>query len=464
MKNLTVGRPIKLIVLFAIPLLIGNLFQQVYLIADTLIVGRLIGVTALAGVGATGSIIFLLVGFSQAMTAGFAIVTAQHFGARNNHNVRRSFCASLMLGAIVAIIMTTGMVFMLKPMLGWMNTPEEIFEHAYAFSHVIFLGIGATVLYNLLANTILALGDARPPLVFLMVSTLVNVGLDLLFILHLGMGVEGAALATVLAQLTASALCIAYIAWRLPVLHPNLKSFRLRLVEIWRTFRVGLPMGFQISIIAMGAIILQSALNKLGPTAVAAYTASLRIDFLAIMVFMSLGMAMSTFTAQNFGARDIGRIRQGVRETILLSTAVAVVMGTLIILGGKNIVALFVGPGEDEVLHLAGIFLRINGSTYVILALLFVYRGALQGLGKTFAPMLAGTMELFMRAVVGPALIIPYGFMGACLSNPLSWIGSCVPLAIIYFITIRRLSARHPQRPTPATETVGLDATTAPAQ
>ncbi|MBE1237190.1 MATE family efflux transporter [Phaeovibrio sulfidiphilus] len=445
MQDLTVGRPIRLIVRFALPLFAGNLFQQLNLMTDTLLVGRLIGVDALAGVGATGSLMFLIIGFVQAMTVGFSIVTAQRFGARDPQGVRRSFLVSLVLAASVSVVITAAMYGLLDPILHAMNTPAEILDHARAFAGTLFLGVGAVVFYNLLANTILAFGDARPPLMFQILGSVLNIGLVLVFIPGLGLGVEGAALATITSQMFAGFLCALYIVFRLPAVHPDRPTARsLRLPDFWRSFRLGLPMGFQMSIIAVGAIVLQTALNALGPVSIAAYTASLRLDVFSIMIFQSLGLAVSTFTAQNWGARNIARIRRGVRETARLSVSIGLVTGAVLVFAGHYMVMLFVGPDQTEVLRLARIYLTINGSTYVFVALLFVYRGTLQGLGQTAAPTLAGLMELVMRAVAGPALIAPLGFAGACLSNPLSWVGALLPVLVVYMLSIRRLARAFP--------------------
>lgn len=448
-KTLTQGFPAKLILAFALPLLIGNLFQQIYGVINTLIVGRLLGVEALAAVGCTGGIMFFIIGFIQGMSAGFAIVTAQAYGARDKDGVRLSFCISLILGAIVSVVLTFAATFFAHDILELLETPPAILENAHSYIIVIYRGIPATILFNLLSSNILALGDSRPPLFFLIISCLVNILLDLLFIVVFGWGVAGASTATVLAQLCASALCLVYIAARVPALRLRRTDWVVSAAALWRSARIGLPMGFQASIVAIGAIILQWALNSLGEQSVAAFTVARTIDMVAILPMASFGLAMATYVGQNYGAGDIGRIRQGVRHCCAMSLAFSVCIGLVNVFGGPYLVGLFVGPEQEEVTGLAQTFLTVNASMYWVLGLLFVFRFSLQGLGKSLVPTVAGVVELLMRGGAAVVLTRAYGFIGACVANPLAWIGACLPLSIAYIYTIRKLSAlpRPEQRP-----------------
>lgn len=439
-KNLTTGSPAKLILLFTLPLVIGNVFQQLYSMADTLIVGRTLGVDALAAVGCTGSLVFLIIGFAQGLTSGFSIITAQRFGAGDMQGVRQSFIVSALLSTAVTVVLTALAVPFTRPVLEWMRTPPQIIDEAYKYIVVIYWGIVSAMLFNLLSNIIRALGDSRTPLIFLIVASLLNIGLDFLLILQFQMGVAGAAVATVIAQLASGALCLLYIVKRFPMLHLHREDWKIPREMIWQHLRVGLPMGFQSSIIAIGAIVLQFALNNLGATSVAAYTAAQKIDMVAVQPMMSFGITMATFAAQNYGAKNIRRIRQGVRQCCAMSVAFSVVVGTVNILAGRWLVGLFVGPDQPQVTALAQTYLVINGAMYFVLALLFIYRYTLQGLGKSFVPTLAGVMELLMRTFAAVALSGWLGFAGACLANPLAWIGACVPLAAAYYAVLRRLS------------------------
>lgn len=440
-KDLTKGTPARLIFGFAVPLLIGNLFQQLYGMVDTLIVGRTIGVDALASVGSTGSIMFFMIGFVQAMTSGFSIVTAQQYGARKYAAVRRSFCVSISLGILASVLLTGCSLFFARDILHLLDTPDRIIEGAYSYISIIYAGIGISILFNLLSNTLLALGDSKPPLFFLIIACVMNILLDLLFILGFSWGVAGAAWATVISQATASLLCVLYIAAKLPVLHVRRKDWKIAGADLLRSARIGLPMGFQASIIAVGAIILQWALNSLGPDAVAAFTVVRSIDMVAILPMASFGLAMATYVGQNYGAGDIARIRLGVRQCCLMSLSFSVVVALINIFGGHYLIGLFIGRGQEHITALGQTFLTISGSMYWVLSLLFIFRFTLQGLGKSLVPTFAGVMELGARAMAAIVLTKQFGFVGACLANPLAWIGSCVPLAIAYVLIIRKLSA-----------------------
>lgn len=344
MRNLTIGKPLKLIVLFTIPLLIGNLFQQLYSFMDALIVGRTIGKAALAAVGATSSIVFLIIGFAQGTTAGLSILTAQAYGARDYRRVRRSFGTSVWITLGISVILTIGAVTMTRPLLTVMQTPPDIMDDSIAFVRVIYFGIIASMSFNLLSNMLRALGDSRTPLFFLIIATIINIVLDFWFILGFHSGVAGAGYATVSAQVIAALLCWIYIRMRIPLLVINRSDLRFDWQDIVKHLKVGLPMGFQMSIIAIGAVILQVMLNTLGTNAVAAYTAAGRIDQLATLPSASFGVAMATFAAQNLGAKAYGRIRRGVYQTLLVNVGLSLVLGALIIVFSKPLVNLFLGP------------------------------------------------------------------------------------------------------------------------
>ena len=442
-KSLTTGTPAALILKFALPLLAGNLFQQIYNMADTVIVGRTLGVHALASVGGTGSLMFLIIGFIQGMSSGLAIATAQYFGARRLADVRMSFCVSIIIAVIVGLCLTAASYAYAYDILRIMRTPPEIIDGAHAYISTIYLGLGSFITFNLLASTILALGDSKTPLFFLIVACVLNIILDYVFILWFGWGVAGAARATVAAQTFSAVMCAVYLAKKQPALLLRKKDWRhVTFRALARSARLGLPMGFQASIIAIGAIILQWALNSLGPIAVASYAVAQKIDIVGILPLMSFGLAMATYTGQNYGAGQIERIRKGVRQCAAISLSFSVVAGLGVIFGGKYLAAIFVGPGQAEVMGQIQTYLTVNGSTYSILALLFIFRYTLQGLGHSAVPTFAGVMELVMRAVGAFVLLEYFGFTGACLSNPLAWIGSCVPLAIAYVVSIRKLAQK----------------------
>lgn len=445
-RNMTAGSPAKLIMMFTIPLIIGNIFQQFYSMADTLIVGRTIGVNALAAVGCTGSITFFILGFVMGLTSGLTIITAQKFGASDLDGVRKSFAAGIVISLVVTVVLTVASMAGTRQMLELLNTPPEIIDDAYRYLIVIFGGIAASVIFNLLSNAIRALGDSKTPLLFLIVACVINIVLDFVFILVFSMGVAGAGWATVLAQLLSGVCCIFYIKKRLPMLCVTREDFKL----VWKDYKehlsTALPMAFQMSIIAIGALILQFALNGLGAVSVAAYTAAQKIDTIATQPMNSFGATMATYAAQNFGAGKIDRIKKGVFQCALISVSFSIVVGLINVFAGYQLTGIFVGGKETEVLKLSEIYLKINGSMYFLLALLFVYRFTLQGLGKSTAPTIAGVMELVMRAFAAVVLTKSMGFAGASISNPLAWLGACLPLMIAYHVTMKKITENEQKK------------------
>ncbi|WP_338209197.1 MATE family efflux transporter [Lactiplantibacillus paraxiangfangensis] len=442
MNDLTKGKPLKLIFWFTIPLLIGNIFQQFYSLSDTLIVGQTLGVKALAAVGSTGSVQFLIIGFAQGLTAGLSILTAQYFGAKDYKGVRRSFAISIVVSLIVGIILTILSMFFVDHILVLMQTPPDIMNDARTFLQIMLGGMLAPIAFNLLSNIIRALGDSRTPLWFLIISSLINIGLELLFILGFHWGIAGAGWATILAQLIATVMCLVYIIVKVPILHIGRRHFKLVWSEVKAHLNVGLPMAFQMSIIAIGTIVLQAALNSLGTNSVAATTAAQKIDQVATQPLMSFGVTMATFAAQNFGAHKYERIIKGVKQTMWLSGSFSVAAGLIEIIWGKQLVGLFVGHQDMAVLNLSQTYFNIIGSTYIFLSMLFIMRNTLQGLGRSAIPTLAGAAELFMRVFAALILVRLLAYPGACMSEPLAWIGSCAVLLPAYVKAVRELRQR----------------------
>jgi putative MATE family efflux protein len=437
-RNLTVGNPALLIFSFAVPLLIGNLFQQFYNMADAFIVGRTIGVEALAAVGCTGSINFLILGFMMGFTQGAAIITSQRFGAGDSRGIRRSFAASLFLGAGVTLALMAVSVATARPLLRLLNTPEEILDAAYSYIIVIYWGIPAAFLFNLFSNMMRAVGDSRTPLIFLVIACIINIILDYLFILAFHTGVEGAAYATVIAQSVSALFCIPVILKKLPILRIGREDRKIDLRELREHLRLAAPMGFQMSIIAIGVVTVTFALNRLGTAAVAAFTAAQKIDMVATMPLGSFGAAMTTYSAQNYGARKIDRIQKGVLQCSLMSCSFSLLMGTLFFFGGSHLAALFLGS-DRETIALAHTSLKISGSFYVFLACLFIFRQTLQGLGNSLVPTIAGITELLMRTFAAIILSRHFGFIGICFAGPLAFIGACIPLTAAIVFSLKRL-------------------------
>ncbi len=443
-KSMTQGNPAKMIILFAIPLIFGNLFQQIYNMADTFIVGQTIGVNAVAAVGSTGSLIFFIIGFAFGFTSGLAILLSQRFGANDFEGVRVSFAAGILLSGLVIVVLTIVSVIFARPALELMNTPEEIIDDSYSYLIIMLWGLAGIMAFNLLSNVIRALGDSRTPLFFLGIVCVLNIILDYILIVHVHMGVQGASIATVISQFVSMILCIIYIKRRLPILQLKKEHFQAAPREFAAHIKVAIPMGFQASIIAIGAIILQIALNTLGTTSVAAYSAASKIDSLGVMPLNSFGATMATYTAQNYGAKQYDRIKSGVRQCIMMSVGVSIFIAIINITLGRHLVGIFVGAEATEVIGLGRTYLIINGVMYWVLALLFIYRFALQGLGHSFIPTVAGVMELIMRAFAAIVLASSIGFAGAAMANPLAWLGAAIPLTIAYQRSIRKLPPTEP--------------------
>ena len=441
---LTTGRPWRVILAFAIPLLLGNVVQQAYQIADAMVVGRVLGVDALASVGATGSFLFLLLGFAWGTTSGFAIPTAQAFGAGDARGVRRSVAAGTILTGALSVVVTVVAPLLAEPALRLLRTPPELLGQATTFAVVSFLAGSTMMFFNFLAAILRAIGDSRTPLIYLVVSCLLNIALVVGAVPGLGLGVGGAALATGLAQGSAVAMCLLHVRRRVPALHVRREDWRVTRAELGTHLRLGLPMGFQASIIAIGILAVQVRLNDLGPDAVAAYTTATRVDNFTMAFLGSMGIAASMYAAQNLGARRADRIRSGVLQAVAITAGGSAVLGAFIALAGPVLVRLFVGPGEETVVGMSAYFLRVNGSWYVVLGALFVLRGALQGLGYTSVPTITGALELACRVLAAVALGAAWGYAGVVWGNPLAWVAALAVLIPAYLRAHRRLEDLRP--------------------
>jgi MATE efflux family protein len=418
------------------------MMQQLYAFIDTLIVGRFLGVNALAAVGCTGSLMFLALGFIMGFCTGVTIYTGQRFGAGDAAGVRKSAAACVQLGLLVGLTLTAIVLPLTRTLLVLMETPPEIIDGAQDFISIVFAGLTIFLLLYLQNCLIRALGDSKTPTIFLGITLALNIVFEPIAILVLQWGIPGAALATVFAQAIGALVFFIYIRRRVPVLHTRWTDWKPDRAVLIAHLRMGLPMAFQASVIAIGAIIVQVALNNLGALPVAAYAATQKIDAVAVMPLISFGYAMAAYTAQNYGAQKYERIRAGVRACLKMSMAFAVGIGILLIAFGTHVLALFVGAdaaGAEEVIAYGRTYLIVTGSTYTLLSLLLVYRNVLQGLGQSVIPTIAGVMELIMRAVAAIFLCSSFGFLGACMAYPLAWIGAAVPVVLAYFWTEKTL-------------------------
>lgn len=433
MKGMTKGSPLKNIVLFSIPLIIGNFFQLLYNMVDSFIVGRTLGVNALAGLGASGSLMFLILGFSQGFTSGLSITTAQAFGAEDYPKVKRSVFINWLSSILIGLILTCISTYFLKDILLFMNTPTEIIDYTYNYLNVIFGGMLMTIFFNMLSNLMRALGDSRTPLYFLIVAMLTNIVLDYVFILYFNWGTFGAGFATVISQGVSVVLLIWTIRSKWPLLQIDWKHLKVEKEELLYHWKIGLPMAFQASIIAIGALSVTFALNQLGPLAVAGFTASQKIDQVVSLILMSFGVAMATYVGQNYGAHQFDRIKAGVRSVTFLTLTVAICAGIFLIFFGGNLVTIFAdGNSQADIYTYGQQYFRFTAPFYWLLSLLFIYRYTLQGLGDSFIPTIAGIMELIMRVIAAFVLSQFMGFNGIVLASPLAWLGALFPLAFAY--------------------------------
>ena len=421
-SDMTVGSPLRQITKFALPLILGYILQQMYLVIDAAIVGRWIGVGALAAVGASSSIMFLVMGFCNGACAGFAIPVAQSFGAKDYSKMRLYVANAVRISAVMATVVTLLSLMFCRRILQMVNTPADIFHDAYIFLMLQFAAIPLTFGFNLFSGQIRALGNSRQPFYFLITSAVVNVLLDVVLILGCGLGVAGAGIATWLSQALSVILCLWYIRKHMQLLIPKGDERRFDNKRTSILLNNGVPMGLQFSITGIGIIMLQSANNALGTTCVAAFTASMRIKYLFTCVFENIGVAMATYCGQNLGARRMDRVTKGVKDAIKLMLIYFVFTFALIYPFADWMMRLFVDSGEAEVVGRAAQFMRIANYFYPVLGLLTTLRYSIQGLGFSNLSMLSGVMEMIARCGVSLWLVPALAWTGVCLGDPVAWI------------------------------------------
>lgn len=441
-KDMTCGKPAKIILDFTLPIFIGNVFQQFYNMADTVIVGKFVGTKALAAVGSTGTIMFLILGFVLGMTTGFTVLTAQRFGAGDMKAMRRTVASASLLSVVVSVILTVVSMAFMKPLMIFMHTPADIFDDAYAYILVICAGIFAQVLYNLLASILRALGNSKIPLYFLILAALLNIILDLVFILGFGLGAPGAAYATVAAQGVSGILCLIYIIKKVPILHLTKDDWRPKAHLIKLQLGVGFPMALQYSITAIGTMMVQTSLNLLGSTQVAAFTAANKIEQIVTQAYVALGTTMATYCAQNMGAGNIHRIRKGFKAATIMGCVYSIIVATIIMTIGKYMTYLFISGDVTDIMKSVDIYLKCVGLFFIPLAIINLYRNGIQGMGYGLLPMTAGIAELVGRGVVAVIASGRKSFIGVCLASPAAWVLAAVLLIIMYYFIIKRDTKR----------------------
>ncbi len=444
-RDMTQGSPMKLILSFSLPLLGGLLFQQMYSFMDTMVVGGVLGTEALAAVGDTGSLNFLINGFCTGICSGFAIPIAQAFGAKDEMEMRRYVMHSVYLCAVISVLMGLLTGFFSPQLLRLLQTPEDIIHMSVAYIQPVFFAIPITVLYNMCGGVMRSLGDSKTPVVAISIAALLNIVLDYLFILGFHMGVEGAAWATVISQLVSGVWCLLVIRKRFPALKMQPEDRRIRAPFVRRLLTMGIPFGLQYSITAIGSLTVTYAVNGIGTLAVAAVTAGGKLSMFFCCVFDALAATMATFAGQNVGARKVDRVNQGLKAASIIGCAYCVLAFIAICFFGKPLVGLFINSesgNRETVLNMAQQFLLVNSALYIPLLFVNIVRFSIQGLGYTMIAMIAGLMELVGRAAVAVLLVPLFGFDAACFANPAAWLLADAFLFPCYFSCIGRLKKR----------------------
>ena len=441
-RDLTVGRPLPVIAKFSIPVIFGNLFQLFYTLADSIIVGKAIGENALAAVGSTGVFVYFILCFIQGFTNGFSILLAQLFGNKDTIGVKKSIVASTYLSVLFAIVITIPACLATTLVVTLMKVPSEISQDAYVYLLIIVAGTGATIWYNMISNTLRALGDSRTPLVYLVVSSLLNIVLDILFIVPFKWGVAGAAYATVLSQLISAVLCTISAWRRFEEMHIERALWRLDKSVLNRHFKLGFLMGFQMSVMCIGQLVMQSSVNAIGTSAIAGYTAATKVDQLSVLVNNAFGMAIASYVAQNYGAHLYNRIEQGTRASLILVLSTDILMAGLMVLVEPFIVPLFVTSPSPDVYYYTRMFFQVTLPFYPVLGLILIYRTSLQSIGVSWAPFTACIVELGARVCASLFLSRFFGYCGIVFSSPLAWIGSDIIVIPVYYLTMKRLKSK----------------------
>lgn len=430
MKDLTKDNPIKLLILFALPVFLGNVFQLLYSLVDTKIVGETLGDISLAAVGATNPINTLIVGFLIGITNGFAVVVARYFGAKDFDNLKKSVASSLTLGIITAVILTFVSVVFLIPLLRILNTPDNVRNQSYDYIKIIFLGIIISMLYNVCASVLRAIGDTVAPLMFLIFSAIINIFLDYLFILNFGFGVKGAAYATVLSQLISAIMCFIYIIKRYPELHLKRSDFEFSKDIVKELYKSGCSMGFMMSIVSLGTVALQGAINTFGTNIIVAHTAARKITEIFMIMFSVFGTTMATYCGQNLGAGKINRINEGVKIVISITWVWSLLMILITYLFAPKLIRFITGSTNTEVIYNATLYLKIDTLFYFVPAMISIFRNSMQGIGDHRTPIVSSLIELVGKFLIAILLAPAIGYTGIILAEPIVWNLMVIPLII----------------------------------
>ncbi len=437
-KTLTEGTPWKQILLFSIPIFWGNVFQLLYSLVDTKIVGSTLGTEALAAVGSVSTLHTLMTGFLNGLTLGFSLITAMCFGAKNRKRLKKTFAAAISLGVLTTLALVLMLMIFLHPVLNLLHVPQAQFEMAYAYISVLIVGLFATLFYNLCANTLRAIGDALTPLIFLIVATVSNIGLDYLFILGFQMGVQGAAYATVLAQLLSVVLCLIRIFRKFPILHIEKEDFRFDRELMAEMYKSGLSMGLMSCLVGIGTILLQSAINTLGTTVIVAHTAARKVFELVSLPNSVLGSAMATYCGQNYGARRFDRIRQGIRASLIIAAVWAVVVFLICHTIEGKLIQFVASTTNPDVIYWGSTYLKVDMSFIVICGVIVILRNSMQGFGDRVIPVFSSCIELAGKIIFAFVFAPMFAYWGIIWAEPLVWIAMVIPLIVKVVHVLKR--------------------------
>ena len=429
-KTLTEGTPWKQILLFSIPIFWGNVFQLLYSLVDTKIVGSTLGTEALAAVGSVSTLHTLMTGFLNGLTLGFSLITAMCFGAKNRKRLKKTFAAAISLGVLTTLALVLMLMIFLHPVLNLLHVPQAQFEMAYAYISVLIVGLFATLFYNLCANTLRAIGDALTPLIFLIVATVSNIGLDYLFIIGFQMGVQGAAYATVLAQLLSVVLCLIRIFRKFPILHIQKEDFRFDRELMAEMYKSGLSMGLMSCLVGIGTILLQSAINTLGTTVIVAHTAARKVFELVSLPNSVLGSAMATYCGQNYGARRFDRIRQGIRASLIIAAVWAVAVFLICHTIEGKLIQFVASTTNPDVIYWGSTYLKVDMSFIVICGVIVILRNSMQGFGDRVIPVFSSCIELAGKIIFAFVFAPMFAYWGIIWAEPMVWIAMVIPLIV----------------------------------
>ena len=433
MKDLTHGKPIRVILLFALPLYIGQRFQLGYSLVDTRIIGSALGEGSLAAVGATTSLSDLLIEFMNGVVCGYGIIVATYFGARDERNLRKSIGGMTALSIGITVLLSAGCLIFLSPILDYLNVSPELKTEASAYIRIIIAGLIATTLYNVCAAILRAIGDSFTPLLYLIISNLLNIGMDYLLILRFQMGVTGAAAATVTAQALSAVLCFMYMRWKYPEIRLGLSDLAPEKEMYAQLLPRGFSMGFMLSFVLLGSLVLQKAINALGTNIIVAHTGARKATSLFLMIFFVLGTALATYCGQNLGAEEYGRIRQGIRDSILFSLGWYLFVLLIVFTVSPVIIRLITASAEPEILENAVLYLKVNASFYFLPAVICILRNSMQGFGDSATPLISSLIELAGKVLIAYLLTPRLQYFGVVISEPIVWTLMVIPLVVRIF-------------------------------